>query len=232
MEAAIIAGRLIGVLIVIQMTGAVLVNFVLEAPLFGTPGFLAAAASHSRQIGLAVVLGLMVEALEVGIAIVAFPVFHPRARAIALWLVVLAGAGLAVAVVEGATVMTMVSVSEAYAKASAGQREQFETIRVVVAAARNWPHFIARIFDGLTTFVLYAGLYRLSLIPRALAGFGLIATLLQVTSIAMPFFGHDVVFAMLAPLGLGQLMLAVWLMVFGFRDRDTRPIATTVRAAA
>ena len=53
MDAALRAGRLIGVLIIIQMVGGIAVNFVLEAPLFGAPGFLVNAASHSRQIGLA-----------------------------------------------------------------------------------------------------------------------------------------------------------------------------------
>jgi len=217
MEAAIRAGRIIGVLIILQMVGGVMVNFVLEAPLFGTPGFLVNAASHSRQIGLAVVLGLILEASWVGVAITAFPVFYQRSRTLALWFVVLAGVVLAVAVVENAAVMSMVSVSQAYAKASTAQREQLEAVRVVVASARNWPHFLARIFDGLTLFVLYAVLYRFALIPCVLAGFGLIAVVLQVAGVGMPIFGHDVVFPMLAPLGFSQLILAVWLLTKGFR---------------
>ena len=219
MEAAIRAGRIIGVLIIIQMVGGVMVNFVLEAPLFGTPGFLVNAASHSQQIGLAVVLGLILEASWVGIAITAFPVFYQRSRTMALWFFALAVVVLAVAVVENAAVMSMVSVSQAYAKASAAQREQLETVRVVVASARNWPHFLARIFDGLTLFVLYAVLYRFALIPRVLAGFGLIAVILQVAGVGMPLFGHDVIFPLLAPLGLSQLILAVWLLTKGFRGQ-------------
>jgi hypothetical protein len=58
MEASSRAGRIIGGLIVIQMVGSAVVNFAMEAPLFGPPGFLVNAAPHSRQIGLAVLLGL------------------------------------------------------------------------------------------------------------------------------------------------------------------------------
>ncbi len=219
MDAEVRAGRLIGIMIIIQMVGGILVNFVLEAPLFGAPGFLVNAASHSRQIGLAAVLGLIIEALWVGIAITAFPVFFQRVRAMALWFIALAVVVLAVAVVENAAVMSMVSLSEAYAKANAADGEPLEMVRVAVASARNWPHFMGRIFDGVTIFVLYAVLYRMSLIPRALAGFGLIAAMLQVAGVAMPLFGHDVVFPMLAPLGLSQLILAVWLMTKGFRSQ-------------
>jgi hypothetical protein len=51
-----------------------------------------------------------------------------------------------------------------------------------------------------------------------LAGLGLIASVLQVCGVAVTLFGNDVVFPMLAPLGLIQLVLAVWLMARGFRN--------------
>ncbi len=216
MGAAKRACRIIGVLIVIQMVGSSMVNFVLEAPLFHAPGFLVAGASHARQIGLAALLGLITEALWVAIAVTAFPIFYRRTQPLALWLVALGGVILAVAVVENIGVMSMVSVSEAYTKASAVEREQLQTIRVVVACARNWAHYVGRIFDGVASFVIYAVLYRFALIPRALAGFGLIAVTLMITGVAMPLFGHDVLFPMLAPVGLSQLCLAVWLMTKGF----------------
>jgi hypothetical protein len=139
----------------------------------------------------------------------------------ALWFVALTVVCLAVAVAENVGVMSMVSLSEAYTKASAIEREQLETVRVIVASARNWPHFISRIFVGSAIFVFYAVLYRFALVPRALAGFGLIAAVLMVTAVAMPLFGHDVVFPMLAPMGLSQLILAVWLMTKGFRGQPS-----------
>jgi len=86
--------------------------------------------------------------------------------------------------------------------------------------AQNWAHYLAKIFDGFTTLVFYAALYRFALVPRVLAVFGLIAAPLMITSLALPLFGHDVVFPMLAPLGLSQLILALWLVTKGFRDES------------
>ena len=77
--------------------------------------------------------------------------------------------------------------------------------------------FLARIVDGATLFVFYGALFRGALVPRALAGFGLVAALLQMIAVGMPLFGHDVIFPLLAPLGLCQLLLAVWLLSKGFR---------------
>lgn len=219
MDALTRAGRVIGVLIVIQMIGGFLVNFVLEAPLFGAPGFLANAAPHSQEIALGALLGLVIEALWVGIAVMAFPVFYERTQRMALWFFALAAVILAGAVVENAGVMSMVTVSEAYAKASAVERAQLETVRIVVASARNWAHYMARMTDGLAILVFYAAVYRLAVIPRLLGGFGIIAAVLQIIAVAMPLFHRDVVFPMLAPLGLCQLVVAIWLIVKGFQDQ-------------
>jgi hypothetical protein len=215
------AGHIIGVLVILQMVGGGIVNFALEAPLFGSPGFLVNAAAHSQQLGLAVILGLVTEALWVGIAITAFPVFSRSTQTMALWFIALAVVVLAVAVVENAAVMSMMSLSEAYTKANAAEREPIQMVKIVVASARNWAHYMARIFDGGAIFVFYAVLYRFEFVPRALAGFGLIAVTLMITAVAMPLFGRDVVFPMLLPLGLSQLILAVWLITKGFRTQPS-----------
>ena len=48
--------------------------------------------------------------------------------------------------------------------------------------------------------------------------------MLILTSVGMPPFGHDVVFPMPAPLGLSQLILALWLITKGFRDQPASGI--------
>ena len=204
-------------LIIIQMVGGALVNFSLEAPLFGAPGFLVNAAPHSTQIALGALLGVALEALWIAIAVTAFPLLYERARALALWFGALAAVLLAVAVAEAATVMSMISVSEAYTKASVPAQEQLQALRVVVASARNWAHYLGKIVDGSAILLFYAALFRSALVPRWIAGFGLIAAVLMITGVGMPLFGHSVFFPLLAPLGLAQLTLAAWLLTKGFR---------------
>src|SRR3954452_10656982 len=72
----------------------------------------------------------------------------------------------------------------------------------------------SRIIGAL--LVLYVVLYRFALVPRALAAFGLLAVMLQLTAVAGPLFGHPVVVLVLAPLGVSQLALALWLIIKGF----------------
>jgi Domain of unknown function (DUF4386) len=225
METVRHAGRIIGVALIVQMAGSALVNFGLEAPLFEPPGFLVSAASHSLQIGVAALTGLLIESLWVAIAVIMYPIFYQRSRTIALGLFALTVVTLAVAVVENAGVMSMVSLSEAYAKASVVEREHLEAVRVAVASARNWAHYMGRLMDGVAAFAFYVGLYRLELVPRVIAVFGLVTVPMMVSGIVMPFFGHAVVFPLLAPLGFSQLALAVWLLAKGLRDqREYRPL--------
>jgi hypothetical protein len=207
-----------GVLILAQMAMGILVNFVLTAPLFGSPGFLAGAAAHAPQIALSVILGLATGAITLGIAITAFPHFQKRSQALALGFVALAVVGFAAAVVEQTRVMSMLSLSEAYTQAGAPEGELFQALRGVVASARNWAHFVGLIIAGFGIFVLHATLYRFALVPRALAAFGMFAAILQMVAVAMPLFGGSVNFALLAPLGVCQLLLVLWLIVRGLPE--------------
>ena len=135
----------------------------------------------------------------VGVAVTAFPILWPRSRERLALLDPFAGRG------------------------EPGGHRRWRTIALLSSVspsdARDWAHYLAKIFDGVTNLVFYAALYRFVLVPRVLAGFGLIAAPLMIASLAMPLFGHDVMFPLLAPMGLSQLILALWLLAKGFPDQ-------------
>ncbi len=214
-------GRIIGVLMLTQMIGGGLVNFVLVSPVFAAPGFLVNAAGHALRVSLSVLLGFATGMLSVGIAITAFQVFRQYSHAMALWFVALAVVSFSLTAVENINVMSMLSLSEAYAKANVADRELFQALRGVVASARNWAHYMGLIVAGCTLFVYYSVLLRFGLVPRALAAFGLGAVVLQIVAVAMPLFGQSIVILMLLPLGLSQTALALWLIARGLGS-DTR----------
>jgi hypothetical protein len=210
-------GRIVGVLVLAQMVCGALVNFRLEAPLFGPPGYLVSAAPHAAQIAAAALLGLANDGLALAIAIIAFPVIRRHASALSIGLVALAATRLAVSALEQINVLSMLSLSQAYTAATAAERVPFETLRGIVAASRNGSHFVGLILSGAWLFVFYAALWRSTLVPRALAAFGLVAVALQIGAVTTPLFGQAVDFRLLLPLGVSQLILCLWLMARGFR---------------
>jgi hypothetical protein len=141
----------------------------------------------------------------------------------ALAFLAVAVAALALAVVENGRLMSMLSLSQAYAASGATDPAAFEGLRGVVAAGRNWAHFTHLIIGGSTFFVLYATTFRFALIPRVLAGFGMAAVALQMATVSAPLLGGHVLFPLLAPAGIANLALALWLLTKGFADKE--PVA-------
>jgi len=211
------AARTIAMLLLFQGSLGPLVNFKLLWSA-RAPVFLAEAASHTIALGLGVVLGLVASGCSIAIAIVAWPIIGERSRAMARSLFALAVASLAIIAIEYAGVLAMRALSLAYA--TAHDRAALEAIAPAVAALRIGPHFLGLVFAGCVAFTLYAALFRCALVPRLIAGFGLLASLSEMIATAMPLFGEPVVFQLIAPLGLANLALVVWLLVKGFADPE------------
>jgi hypothetical protein len=212
-------GRIVGFMLLMQVIGGISVNLFLTAPLYEPPGFMIHGDAYSLQIGVSVLLGLITSGLSLVIAIMAFPVFRVTTPALSIGLIALSAVALSVAAVEHIGVMSMVSFSEAYSGAGNADQEVLASSKVIVASARNWAHYIGLVLSGCTLFVFYLVLYYARLVPRWLAGLGLIAVLLQLSSVSRPLLGNEVIFPLLAPLGLTQILLSIWLMARGFNHR-------------
>jgi hypothetical protein len=219
MRSAKSTGRLIGMLLFVQLAGLI-VPFVLLHPLTrGSREFLANAAGASLQIRVAVFLLFANCALTIGIAVAAWPVFRQYSEAMALWLVAVSVIMFSLQAVDNAHVLSMLSLSQQYAQAG-GPDELFQTLAAAVGSARRWAHFTELLVIDCWIFLLYSVLYRFALVPRALAAFGLITVMLHFTGIPLPgFLGYSIVTLMGVPMGLSHLALALWMMAKGFEER-------------
>lgn len=221
MSSAKTIGRTMGVLLLLQGVIGATVNFgLLGAAITGPPGFLINAAENPTRMSLAVLLMIGAGFVSIGLSTTAFPLFRRYSSRAALAYVAISGAGLALAAVEAATIMSMLTLSHEYAKASADDVRQFEISGTVVRFARYWAHYTHLLVGSGTLFLVYTTLYRFALVPRMLAGLGAASVLLQMTGLTMPFFGYRVNFYLLAPMGVCHLILAVWLMAKGFGESE------------
>jgi hypothetical protein len=220
MKTSMRISRTIAVLLLAQMVCGPLVNFGLLGPVTRDSGFLENAAANAWQVSLAAVLGLMMGGLFLAIAIAAWPLFRRYSERMALGLIALAAVGCSLAAVESTSVLSMLSLSQAYAKAGAADGTAFQVLAIAVGSARKWAHYIHLIVEGSAIILMYSVLYRFALIPRALAAFGLFAALLLPVTVSLSVFGHAFMFAMLMPLGLSQLALVAWLLLKGLKAAD------------
>jgi hypothetical protein len=214
-----IASRWLAAMLLAQMMLSSIANFALLNDVFQGPGgFLPNAAPHATAVASSALLSIGLAAITAGIAVLLWPVVRPRSERMALWIALLGGACVALSGFESAALLSMLSLSQAYAAAATQDEALFQALRGVVSAQRNWAHLIQLLAGGGTLLVMYGALFRLSLVPRWLAGFGLLAAALQMIAVAKPFFGGWVLFPMLAPLGLAQVALVVWLLWKGLRE--------------
>ena len=210
-------GRIIGLLFLAQGLIAPALNFRLLRPVTA-PGFLTTAAGSALQIRAAVLLSFVLGALTLAVAIVAAPLFRRYSERMAVAFLALSVAGLSTLAIEGMAIRGMLSLSEEYATAGAPG----ELLQALAGTARStWrsAHFTNLLFAQGTGFLLCAILFRFALVPRALAAFGMAATLLSTAAVAMPLLGYRFVFLMLLPVSLSQLALMAWLIARGFEER-------------
>ena len=219
MRSAKSVGRIIGVLLLVQLAGLT-VPFILMLPLTrGTSEFLANAAEISFQIKVAVFLLFANCALTIGISIAAFPVLRQYSHSMALLLLAVSVIMFSLQAVDNAHILSMLSLSQQYAQAG-GPDELFQTLAAVLGSTRRWAHYSELLVIDAWIFVLYSLLYRFALVPRALAAFGLITVMLHFTGIPLPLFlGYRSVTLMGATMGLSHIALAVWLITKGFKER-------------
>jgi hypothetical protein len=218
MDNSIRIGRIVGVLLLVQVLFGILGNFVFTAPLFGEPGFLINAAPHADRIALSVLSGISMGLVSLVVASLLYPMFKPYSPSMALFYFALVCAGFALTVAENISVMSMLSLSKSYAEFGVAQEPLYQGLRVVVKETRNWTHYISLIVSGVTLFTFYLITLRFKLIPLALAGFGILASLSLLVSVSMPLFGNEVDFRLIAPMGICEIVLSFWLIFKGFKQ--------------
>ncbi len=207
------ASRWLALLLLTQMVIGPIANFALLGDTFDAPGgFLANAAPHAASFASAILLSLGLALVSAGIAVVLWPVLRPRSERMALSLAILGGAGIALAGFEAANTLSMLSLSKAYLAAAAPDAALFDGLRGVVAAQRNRAHLVQLMSAGGILLATFIALFRFRLVPRALAGFGVLATLAQLAAVTKPLYGGWVIFPLLAPIGIANLLLIGWLL--------------------
>lgn len=232
MRTAKSTGRIIGILLLLQLAAGLLVPFILIGPLVqGSPGFLTTAAANAFQIRLAVMIFFVGGALTISLGITALPVFRQYSKAIALWFLAVCVISCTLDAVHSATVMSMLSLSQQYVNAGAADQGLYQGLGAVVASWRRWAHFSQLMAIGGWIFVFYGSLFRFALIPRALAALGVIGIALQFTGVTlMMLLGSRVIGELAMPLLPIQITVAIWLIVRGFKERH-RPVESEVDKA-
>jgi hypothetical protein len=135
------AGRTVGVLMLLHLAAGLIVPFILVLPLVPPRSFLDNAAAMANQVRSAVMLLFGGSALTIGISLAALRVLRQYSSAAAYWLPALAVASFVLQAADNAHLLSMLSLSQAYAAAGLPDTQLFRTAEVAVGALRKWSHY-------------------------------------------------------------------------------------------
>ena len=210
-------GRVIGILLLLHLIAGLTTPYVILRPV--AAAFDANALINSFQVRLAVMLLFVGGALTIAIAVTGWSTFREHSFPLATWLLALAIANFVLQCVENAGYMSLLTFSQEYAKANAGDVSLFHVAGIALRMLWKWFHYTHLLVMVSWMFLLGVTLWRTSLIPRALALLLLLGSSLQITGITLPqFISYPSPTPMLMglPLGIIYLALAVWLIGRGF----------------
>jgi uncharacterized protein DUF4386 len=158
-------------------------------------------------------------ALATGIAITALPVLLRYSYVMAWSLVALAVAAFCLQVVDNGRILSMLSLSQEYARSGASKAEIFQALALVAGPARKWSHYTYLLVAVSWIALLFSMLYRFRLVPRLLALLGLITSLLQIAGVSLRvIMGSPPQTQLAMPLAPCYRGLALWLLFKGLQN--------------
>lgn len=214
------AGRVVGLLLLVQLT-ALIMPYVLLHPVSARSGaFLESAAPMAGTLRLCVLILFIGGAVSLAISVIAWPIVRERRPRLGLWLLALAVINFTLQLIENAHWLTLLTISQAYSSAGADP-EVFRALGIAAHASFRWAHYSHILIVVAWLFTLFLAFHRGAMVPRPVAALGMATALLHFIGITLPAFGGYLMpspdlFG--APLGVFILLAALWLIARGFAD--------------
>lgn len=221
-----LAARIAGFLFLISTSSYMYADSILS-PLLRLPDFLNQAAQNQSTLALAALLEFINCAAVVGIAIVIYPIIKRYSERVAIGYI--AGRVIEAAMLISGAVMLMTfgAMGEKLAASSVMHSEQLYIMGSALKTERYFSFLMGMIALAIFGFLLNITLFKYRLVPRVVAGLGLLGYAMLLLKVLFDFFDVSMGGAwMYIPGGLFEFLLPLWLIFKGF-DLSAEPQAGT-----
>jgi hypothetical protein len=216
-KTAIIAG----VLWIIASIAGVLGYGVFLNPILSAPDYLFQVSANEIQIITGAFLILVMAVAVAWIPVMLFPILKKHNETLAVGYVVSRALEAVCDIVAVISWLLLLTLSQGYVKAGAPAALSFQTLGTILLQVDGWINPIMTIVFIIGTLGCYYLLYQSKLIPRWLSGWGLIAAIPYLAAGLLLMFAlisasSTTQWVLMLPLGLQEMVLAIWLIVKGF----------------
>jgi hypothetical protein len=226
-----------GVLFIVATVADVISRVAFVQPILSAPDYLTKISANESQVLLGALFLFIGAVSAAGIAIALYPVLRKHDEGLAL-------GSVGFRLIEGALyvgivvcLLLLVTLSQESANSGAPAASAYEVPGALLMAARDSLGEVAVLAFGLGALMYYWVLYRSRLIPRWLSAWGLVAITLVMSSgllvmfrLAEPMSTTQLVLAL--PIGVQEMVLAIWLIAKGFNPRAVASAPAIARAPA
>jgi hypothetical protein len=199
-------------------------------PVIDFPDYLVQISANAGQVTSGAFFQFLMTAAYVGMAITLYPVLKKHNERLALGYVGLRLVAAAFIVIGAIILFLLLTLSQEFIKAGAPESSHFQTIGELLRTGRDLVNHVGMILvlsvGGLMFNYL---LYQTKLVPRWLAGWGIIGTTVTIVASCLFMFRTvDLITSvyMNFPLALQEMVFAGWLIAKGFN-----PFAVASEAA-
>jgi hypothetical protein len=209
----------VGVLFIIATVIGVLGKVVFLDPVLDAPDYLIEIAANENRVILGALLMFFGAIACASIAIWLYPVLKKHHEALALGSVVFRVMESMLYILGVVGLLSLLALSQEYVKAGASSASVYQVSGTVLLAIKEWAGQLGVIAFTVGALMYYSVLYRSKLVPRLISGWDpsshvAPSALLTISGLLVPF---STVFVLLQlPIGLQEMVLAVWLIVKGF----------------
>ena len=124
--------------------------------------------------------------------------------------------------VGAVSVLLLLTLSQEFVKAAAPDSSNFETLGTLLKAVRDWAGLAGILAFYSGALMYYFIFFKSRLIPRWLSAWGVVGVVLGIIAALLVLFGaatsmSTVQVVLNVPIGVQEMVLAVWLIVKGFR---------------
>lgn len=213
--------RTVGILFIIG-TVAGISSAVLTTPILDGQNYLTNVVTSESQLilGTSFIL-IMAFALSM-IPVVLFPIFKKYNEALALGAVIFRGALEAVTYIAIViSMLLLLTLGKDFANAGAQDVAYFQTLGSLLQEAVTWLSIHVSIVFSIGALMIYYLFYQSKLIPRWLSIWGFVGAVIYLAEPLLAMFGSEMEI-LFAPLALQEMVLAIWLIVKGFKQTPNK----------
>ncbi len=207
-----------GVLLIVA-TAAALVASAIQPAIEGSD-YLAGVALHPVRLAAGALGTLLAAATSVGIAVALYPLLKRTHAALAMGAVVFRTIEAVFYAAGVVSLLALGSVAKDIASGSAFNASASTSIADALVSLHDHAGSVAVFAFCIGGFLYYVALWRARLLPRWLSGWGVLAAVSMETAVLLSIFLDKPVtdyIVLAAPIALQEIVMAVWLLVKGFR---------------